>query len=44
MTALHLAAQIARIKILCFLVEQRADINIQDHKGVIIFDHTYQRC
>ena len=40
MTPLHLGAKIARIKILSYLVEQGADINIQDDDGVIICDHT----
>ena len=36
MTPLHLAAEIGRIKTLCYVIEQGADINIQDHKAVII--------
>ena len=41
MTPLHLAAETARIKMLGYLVEQGAGINIQDDDGVIICDHTY---
>ena len=41
MTPLHLAAESGRIKILGYLVDQGADINIQDDNGVIICDHTY---
>ena len=44
MTPLHLAAKIAHIRILDYLVKQGADINIQDDNGVIICDHTYQCC
>ena len=44
MTPLHLAAEGARIKVLDYLVKQGADINIQDHNGVIICDRTYQCC
>ena len=40
MTPLHLAAESDRIKMVNYLVEQRADVNIQDHNGVIIFGHT----
>ena len=36
MTPLHLAAEIGRIKMLHYFIEEGADINIQDHKGVII--------
>ena len=36
MTPLHLAAEYGYIKMLCYFIEQGADINIQDHKGVII--------
>ena len=36
MTPLHLAAEIDRIGILGHLVEQGADINIQDDEGVNI--------
>ena len=42
MTPLHLAAESGRVKILGYLVDQGADINIQDDNGVIICDHTYQ--
>ena len=41
MTPLHLAAESGRIEILNFLVDQGADINIQDDNGVIISDNTY---
>ena len=36
MTPLHLAAESGRIKILNYLVDKGADINIQDDHGVII--------
>ena len=36
MTPLHLAAETGRIKIIKYLVEQGADINIQDDNGVSI--------
>ena len=36
MTPLHLAARSGRVKILNYLVEQGADINIQDNNGVIL--------
>ena len=36
MTPLHLAAESGRIKILNYLVDKGADINIQDDNGVII--------
>ena len=36
MTPLHLAAESDRIKMVHYLVEQEADINIQDDNGVII--------
>ena len=35
MTPLHFSAETGRIKILGYLVEQGADINIQDDNGVI---------
>ena len=35
-TPLHLAAESDRIKMVNYLVEQEADINIQDDNGVII--------
>ena len=35
-TALHLAAESGRIKMVNYLVEQGADINIQDENGVIM--------
>ena len=38
MTPLHLAAKTGHIKVLGYLVEQRADINIQADNGVIICD------
>ena len=41
MTPLHLAAESACIKVLNYLVDQGADINIQDENGVIICDHIY---
>ena len=41
MTPLHLAAESGRVKILRYLVDQGADINIQDDNGVIICDCTY---
>ena len=36
MTPLHLAAESDRIKMVKYLVEREADINIQDDNGVII--------
>ena len=36
MAPLHLAARSGRVKILNYLVEQGADINIQDNNGVIL--------
>ena len=36
MTPLHLAAESDRIKMVKYLVEKKADINIQDDNGVII--------
>ena len=36
MTPLHLAAEYGHIKILCYFIEQGADIHIQDDNGVII--------
>ena len=36
MAPLHLAARSGRVKILDYLVEQGADINIQDNNGVIL--------
>ena len=44
LTPLHLAAETGRIKILNYLLEQGADINIQDYHGVItrICAYTYQ--
>ena len=36
MTALHLAAESGHIKIVTYLYEKRADINIQDNDGVIL--------
>ena len=36
MTPLHLATETGRIQVLKCLVEQGADIDIQDDKGVII--------
>ena len=39
MTPLHLAAETGRIGILGHLVEQGADINIQDDEGVNILCH-----
>ena len=41
MTPLHLAAEGRRIKVVKHLVEQGADINIQDDNGVIICDHIH---
>ena len=41
MTPLHLAAESGRIKVVKYLVERGADINIQDENGVIIYDRTY---
>ena len=38
MTPLHSAAKIGHIKVLAYLVEQGADINIQADNGVIICD------
>ena len=35
MTPLHLAAESGHIKILRYLVDQEADINIQDDNGVV---------
>ena len=40
MTPLHVAAARGLVKIVEYLVEQEADINIQDHKGVSICDYT----
>ena len=40
MTPLHLAAQGARIKILEYLVDQKANTNLHDDNGVNICDHT----
>ena len=36
MTPLHLAAESSRIKIVDYLVDQGADVNIQDDNGVTI--------
>jgi len=36
MTPLHLAAEGAHVKIMEYLVERKANINIQDNNGVII--------
>ena len=36
MTPLHLAAESGRIKMVNYLVEQGADVNIQDNNGVLI--------
>ena len=38
MTPLYLAAEIGRIKMLCYILEQGADIDIQDDNGVIIYN------
>ena len=35
MTPLHLAAESGRVKIVEYLYDQEADINIQDDNGVI---------
>ena len=40
MTPLHLAAESGHIKIVNYLVDKGADINIQDDNGVIIGDYT----
>jgi len=40
MTPLHLATEGAHIKIVEYLVEQKANINIQDDNGVSTCDHT----
>ena len=40
MTPLHLAAISGHIKVVKYLVEQGADINIQDENGVSICDCT----
>ena len=42
MTPLHLAAEGAHIKIVEYLVDQEADVNIEDDNGVNICIHTYQ--
>ena len=44
MTPLHLAAESDHIKVVKYLFEQGADINIQDDNGVSICDCTYQCC
>ena len=41
MTPLHLAAEGAHIKIVEYLVDQNANINIQDDNGVNTLDHAY---
>ena len=41
-TSMHLAAEGARIRMVNYLVNKGADINIQDDKGVIIYDSKYQ--
>ena len=41
MTPLHLAAEGARINILEYLVDQKANTNLQDDNGVNICDHSY---
>ena len=38
MTPLHLAAESARIKIVEYLVDKGADVNIQDCNGVNVHD------
>ena len=40
MTPLHLAAESGHIKIVGYLFDQGADINIQDEDGVIIHSNT----
>ena len=42
MTPLHLAAESGHIKIVDYLYDQGADINIQADNGVIICDYTFQ--
>ena len=39
---MHLAAEGGRIKMVEYLAEEKADINIQDDKGVILCDFTHQ--
>ena len=40
MTALHIAAERGHIQIVEYLAEKRADIDIQDKKGVMICDYS----
>lgn len=42
MTALHYAAESARIKIVKYLIEQQATINIQAHNGVSLYIRSWQ--
>ena len=42
MTPLHLAAENGHIKIVDYLYDQGADIDIQDDNGVIIHDDAFQ--
>ena len=44
MTALHLAAESGHIKILNYLVDQGANINIWDDNRVSICDNIYKCC
>lgn len=39
-TALHIAAERGHIKIVEYLADKGADIDIQDKKGVLIYDYS----